>query len=63
MPLSESRKRANAKWNKENLDRIQLVARKGLKEKIVKVASEHGDSLNHYILESVLMRMESENKS
>jgi len=49
-PLSEARKRANKKWNDENMtkkyDRIQLVVPKGRKADIEAYAKEHGESVN-----------------
>lgn len=60
MPLSEAKKKANMKWNNANLDRIQLVTKKGNKDKIKKLAEEQGESLNAYILNSVRMRAKIE---
>lgn len=49
-PLSDARKRANKKWNDENLakkyDRIQLVVPKGRKADIDTYAKLHGESVN-----------------
>ena len=49
-PLSEARKRANKKWNDENMakkyDRIQLVVPKGRKADIDEYAKSHGESVN-----------------
>ena len=49
-PLSEARKRANKKWNDENMtkkyDRIQLVVPKGRKADIEAYAKEHDESVN-----------------
>lgn len=49
-PISDARKRANKKWNDENLtkkyDRIQLVVPKGRKMNIEAYAKESGDSVN-----------------
>lgn len=60
MSLSESKKKANTKWNKANLDRIQLVAKKGTKEKIRELATSNGESVNAYILNSVKKRAKEE---
>lgn len=61
MPISESRKRANKKWNdanmKERYDRIQLVVPKGRKEVIQSAAQESGESLNAYIIRAVDTQM------
>lgn len=52
-PLSEARKRANKKWNDENMakkyDRIQLVVPKGRKADIEAFAREQGESVNGLI--------------
>ena len=49
-PMSEARKRANKKWNDENMakkyERIQLVVPKGRKEEIEAFAKERGESVN-----------------
>ena len=49
-PLSEARKRANKKWNDENMakkyDRIQLVVPKGRKADIDAYAKAKGESVN-----------------
>ena len=64
MPLSEAKKRANKKWNDENMkeryDRIQLVVPKGGKEMIQAAAQTQGQSVNAYIYEAVKQRMERE---
>ena len=49
-PLSDARKRANKKWNDENMarkyERIQLVVPKGRKNDIEIFAKEQGESVN-----------------
>ncbi len=49
-PLSDARKRANKKWNDENMakkyDRIQLVVPKGRKADIDAYAKAKGESVN-----------------
>lgn len=60
MPLSESKKKANKKWDKANLDRIQLVTKKGTKDQIKHLADEHNESLNAYIINSVKKRAKEE---
>ena len=49
-PLSDARKRANKKWNDENMakkyDRIQLVVPKGRKADIDTYAKSRGESVN-----------------
>lgn len=62
MPLSEAKKRANKRWNDENMkeryDRIQLVVPKGDKNTIQVAASAQGESVNAYIYHAVKERME-----
>ena len=52
-PLSDARKRANKKWNDENLtkkyDRIQLVVPKGRKADIETYAKKNGLSVNGWV--------------
>ena len=62
MALSESRKRANKKWNDENLkikyERIQLVVPKGHKDKIKAHAQQRGESVNGFIGRAIDETME-----
>lgn len=57
MPLTEAQKRATSKWNKNNLDRIQVVVKKGEKEIIKSFAKEHGLSLNSFICQAIKEKM------
>lgn len=53
MSLSEARKRANKKWNDENLnklyDRVSVLVPKGKKDIIKAHAEQQGESLNGFI--------------
>ena len=49
MPLSEARKRANAKYNQKAYDRVELKVKKGRKEEIRLFAESNGESLNAFI--------------
>lgn len=60
MPVSEARQRANKKWDAENTERINLIVRKGMKEKLKAAAEAAGESLNGYIVAAAKARMESE---
>lgn len=64
MPMSEARKKANEKWNKDHLkeryDRIQIVVAKGQKEVIQAAAAACGESVSEYIKNAVAQRMERE---
>ena len=57
MAISEARKKANKKWNDENMkikyDRIQLVVPKGNKEKIQEFAKSKDKSVNSFIVELI----------
>ena len=66
-PLTEARKRANKKWNDENMakkyDRIQLVVPKGRKEEIETFAKERGESVNgliNLLLREAMQRSEED---
>lgn len=66
-PLSEARKRANKKWNDENMakkyDRIQLVVPKGRKADIDAYAKAQGESVNglvNHLLRSAMNKTEAE---
>lgn len=53
MAMSEAKRKANDKWNKEHLkeryDRIQLVVPKGKKDVIQSAAQASGESVNAFI--------------
>ena len=62
MPLSDARKRANKKWNDENMkeryDRIQVVVLKGKKEIIQAHAAAQGESVNSFINKAIDEKLE-----
>lgn len=65
MPMSDAKRKANKKWNEDNLkqkyDRIQIVVSKGKKEEIEQAAMLAGyKSVSKYIVDSVLDRMQHE---
>lgn len=62
MAISAAQQRAKEKWDKKNLDRIQLVVRAGEKEMIRAAAEASGESLNHYIVMAVKARMMEEGR-
>lgn len=49
MPVSAARKRANAKWNAENLEKVQFDAPKGFNQMINDRAKELGLSKAGYL--------------
>lgn len=64
MAMSEARKRANKKWNDENMrikyDRIQLVVAKGQKEVLQSIAKEQGASLNRYTKQALQAKIKAD---
>ena len=54
MPVTEAQKRATAKYEKENYDKILIRFPKGTKDRI----KEHGESVNGYIISLVLADLE-----
>lgn len=58
MPVSESRKKANAKWDSANLDRMSLALPKGKKELIKKRADALGMSVNSFINSAIDEKIE-----
>lgn len=57
MAVTESRKKANAKWDAANLDRMSLALPKGKKDAIKAAAALAGESMNQYIGNAIDMRM------
>ena len=49
VPISESRKRANEKYNAKAYDQVKIIVKKGEREKIKAHAESKGMSLNGYI--------------
>ncbi len=63
MPLSEARKRANAKYNQKAYDRIEVKVKKGKKEEIREFAESQGESINAFINRAIAEAMgETERK-
>lgn len=60
MAVSEAQQRAKEKWDRKNLDRIQLVVRAGEKDQIKAAAEAAGEALNHYIVQAAKDRMRRE---
>ena len=48
-PVSEARKRANAKYDKENYQYITFKAKKGSRERIAQAAEAAGETVNGFI--------------
>lgn len=60
MPLSEARKKANAKYNAKAYDRIEIKVKKGKKEIITEHANKKGESVNAFINRAVDEAIERE---
>ena len=48
-PISEARKRANAKYNAKAYDRIEVKVSKGRKAELQEHAQQRGESLNGFM--------------
>ena len=55
---SDAQRRAVAKYNAANYDRIEIKVPKGDKEKIAQAAAEAGQSVNAFIYQAIRERME-----
>ena len=60
MAITEAQTRAKRKWDEKNLDRIQLIVKKGEKEQIKAAAEAAGESLNAYMVKATKDRMNIE---
>ena len=58
--MSEAKKRANKKWNDENLstryDHIHLALPAGYRERLKAAADQEGESVNEYIRKAIDQR-------
>ena len=59
MPVSDARKRANAKWDAENLEKVQFDAPKGFNQMIKDRAAELGMSKAGYLKYAVRQEIKS----
>lgn len=57
MAVSESRKKANLKWDAANLDRVSIAMPKGMKDMVKAAAAVAGESMNQYIIGATEQRM------
>lgn len=60
MPISESRRRANEKYNAKAYEQIQLRVKAGRKAEIKARADAHGESVNAFINRAIDETMERE---
>ena len=57
MAVSESRKKANQKWDAANLDRVSIAMPKGMKDTVKAAATVAGESMNQYIISATEQRI------
>ncbi len=62
MPASKAKIRANAKYNKNHYDRIDLRLPKGEKEVVKSHAIKHDGSLNKFLNRAINEAMERDNE-
>lgn len=58
MSISDAQRRAVAKYNAENYDRIELRVNKGKKQAIKELAASQNMSLNEYVNAAIDEKME-----
>ena len=65
MAISESQRKAVAKYNAKSYDRIELKVKKGQKDKIKAHADSKGESLNGFVNRAIdeAMQRDKENKT
>lgn len=61
MPISEAKKRNNAKWDAANLDRLSLALPAGSREEIKAHAAQRGESVNAFIGRAIREQMRRDN--
>ncbi len=61
MPISDAKKRANAKWDKKAYDRLEIRVPKGQKESILAHAAKQGESLNKFLNRAVSNQIVADN--
>ena len=53
MAVSENKKKSNAKWDAENMERLTLKYRKGMTAEIKARAADLGKPVNRYIVDLI----------
>ena len=61
MPISESRKAANAKWDSANLKRLSLAIPIGLYEQMKNHTEAKNETINHFIRRAIETLLDDEN--
>lgn len=62
MPISEAQRKAVAKYNAANYDRVELRLKKGQKDIIKAHAESRGESLNNFVSRAISETMERDEK-
>jgi len=57
-PLSDARKKANAKYNAKAYDRINIAAPKGRKAELQEHTATTGESVNAFVNRAIVHEME-----
>ena len=63
MPVSQAQKKATAKYEQQNYDKVLLRLEKGKKDKIKLHAENRGESLNGFINKAIDEKMERDKAS
>lgn len=61
MPISEAKKRNNAKWDAANLDRLSLALPAGSRDAIKAHAAQRGESVNAFIGRAIRETIQRDN--
>lgn len=61
MPISEAKKRNNAKWDAANLDRLSLALPAGSRDAIKAHAAQRGESVNAFIGRAIREQIQRDN--
>ncbi len=63
MKYSDAQKEATARYNRKAYDRINVIVRKGEREKIKLFAAGQGKSLNRFICDAIAEKMNAEEET
>ena len=62
MPVSDSKRRAIYKWDREKVDSLHLRVKKGLREVLQAHAEKQGESVNAFINRAIAETMGRDNE-
>lgn len=60
MKYSDAQKEATARYNRKAYDRINVIVKKGERERIKQFAAGQGKSLNRFICDAIAEKMNAE---